>query len=550
MRLERLVFVSHTGQNDDSRKFAADLAGDIEEICKWRCAGCFYDETSIDPGDPWREVIIRKARNCKIFVCVLCEEYFHRKWCMKELSIALGDPQRVVLPVYLQNGVMEFDDDFKKIMRVVHLSQGSPPDDIVEWIDLLDRIDSKEALFFNHTVKRKQYLLRKSVVKAVFRKLLPLHLLVWALLMGAAIALLTWMVKSKVFQNLNVTASLSSSTPTPIVPSLRPTAPTPTQASVRPTAPTQASLRPTAPPRTTSEPSSKPTAPRDVSAIIQVIVDSLLYVSCFPSSNINIEYPLEFYVTPEEKALKWLIEDDPARLNAREGYGNIRILQRYALASQAFQTGGLVSGNWLTDDFECDWDGVYCDHETGGVRGVDLKERNLRGQITNYFVLIEDLRYLDLSKNSLTGTIPCSLGLIAGLAHLDLSFNRLGGSIPLQLGFANRMERFDTSVNDIRGTLPDFLGQWNQLRTFDVSDTFLYGTIPDSYGAWSSVERVNIELTDLTGNASFCTKPAADDLISALADCSVICPCCKVCCSATNFTLEIHFQECESVYHS
>ena len=112
------------------------------------------------------------------------------------------------------------------------------------------------------------------------------------------------------------------------------------------------STEPTSQP--TSQPTFNPTSqpPTSASTFDPVraaqVVDFLNNITL---SNQTLQYPAIGIPTPEEEALAWLIEEDPAKLNVSMGAERIR--QRYALLTLWFRQPSLTQiklFDWLRID--------------------------------------------------------------------------------------------------------------------------------------------------------------------------------------------------------
>ena len=100
----------------------------------------------------------------------------------------------------------------------------------------------------------------------------------------------------------------------------------------------------------TLEPTSQPptSAPTPDPVRVAEVVD---FINNITLSNQTLQYPAVGIPTPEEEALAWLIEDDPAHLNVSMGAERIR--QRYALLTLWFRQPSLTQiklFDWLSID--------------------------------------------------------------------------------------------------------------------------------------------------------------------------------------------------------
>ena len=110
---------------------------------------------------------------------------------------------------------------------------------------------------------------------------------------------------------------------------------------------------PTNPRPTSQPPTSAPTPTPDPVRDAEVVN----FINNITLSNQTLQYPAVGTPSPEEEALAWLIEDDPAHLSVSMGAERIR--QRYALLTLWFRQPTSTQtklADWLSID-ECNWEG-------------------------------------------------------------------------------------------------------------------------------------------------------------------------------------------------
>ena len=75
--------------------------------------------------------------------------------------------------------------------------------------------------------------------------------------------------------------------------------------------------------------------------------------------------------TSEERALAWLIQDDPLKLFAENESDRNRLVQRYALLTLWYSLNGdawVKNDGWLVAEDECSWYGIACINDQGDHR--------------------------------------------------------------------------------------------------------------------------------------------------------------------------------------
>ncbi|XP_028786685.1 receptor-like protein 12 [Neltuma alba] len=178
----------------------------------------------------------------------------------------------------------------------------------------------------------------------------------------------------------------------------------------------------------------------------------------------------------------------------------------------------------------CEWEGVFCNNQTGHVIKLhlpgDFPEFRLKGEIdaslaelqyltylnlsSNYFedssipkflASLRHLRYLDLHDCGLSGgNILTQLGLFSHLQYLDLSWNFVGGAILFQLRNLSQWRHLDLSVNILKGEIPCQLENLSQLRHLDLSwNLNLTGAIPHQLGNLVQPQHVDLSRNNLRG---------------------------------------------------
>ncbi|KAL3941574.1 MAG: hypothetical protein SGARI_000555, partial [Bacillariaceae sp.] len=132
--------------------------------------------------------------------------------------------------------------------------------------------------------------------------------------------------------------------------------------------------------------------------------------------------------TSENKALRWLSDEDPLQMPVTVTLEEL--LERFIMANFYFATNGSKwkeQYNFLSGSDVCDWNGS--DSE-GIFKGVRCEEGGT-------------IAMIDLSESGLTGSIPDDIGLLTDSKQLFLAGNKIGGTLPQSLGLMRDMEVID-----------------------------------------------------------------------------------------------------------
>jgi Leucine-rich repeat (LRR) protein len=246
-----------------------------------------------------------------------------------------------------------------------------------------------------------------------------------------------------------------------------------------------------------------------------------LIVSNSPDNGASLEIPN----SPQAAALEWLSRP------INEGFSTERLLQRYALATIYFATGGdtgrwTLSSLWLTGSDECQWysssdspssiclnggsDNVYVD--------LDLRQNGLAGSLPDEISMLTALQSLRLAENGLTGTLPSTLAELSELQYLDLAANLLEEEVPpsanvfapglknngvlfSRLGDMQALTHLSLFQNHFETTIPTTIGLLSSnLRVLDLGSNLLYGTLPSEVQLLTNLVGLSVFNNSLSGS--------------------------------------------------
>lgn len=201
--------------------------------------------------------------------------------------------------------------------------------------------------------------------------------------------------------------------------------------------------------------------------------------------------------SPQSKALKWIVHDDPANLKPQDK----GVLDRYILAVFYFGRNKAVgwndNTNWMTGKGTCSWAGIQCpprsvtpssdnnfkttsqsydDHES--ITGLILRSNNIEAIIPDEFGGLSELITLDLSGNNITGRIPPALGSMKKLRDLLLQQNSLVGTFPEELSQLTGLHQLHLGENKLEGQIPEIVDRMKNLRSLALSSNSFEGMFP------------------------------------------------------------------------
>ncbi|CAB9504845.1 Leucine Rich Repeat [Seminavis robusta] len=212
----------------------------------------------------------------------------------------------------------------------------------------------------------------------------------------------------------------------------------------------------------------------------------------------SVDKILKDETSPQARAYSWIM-DDPNQ----ERYPDWRILQRFALATFYYSTGGPswdISDNWLNHSLdECkDWffrtetdgldvaardDKIFitspCD-ESGKYQYLLMAGNNLAGRVPEEIGMLSSLLIFDYFKNDgLEGsTIPTEIGLLTNLLRLSADRNFHGGKLPTEIGMMTSLIEVYLGYNPFPSPIPSEIANIQGLQKLNLNRAGFTGTVP------------------------------------------------------------------------
>ena len=232
--------------------------------------------------------------------------------------------------------------------------------------------------------------------------------------------------------------------------------------------------------------------------------------------------------SPQQSALNWLVNDDPAKLP----YDHPALLDRYGLAvfyysssnsiQTSFKQGGWKnSTNWMTSSGMCNWYGIECIpreqeatvennytpytktyDDNAMITGINLSGNNIIGYLPTGFGsgnALSELILLDIEDNELSHTLPITLGKLPKLRDLLLKGNKIVGTLPEQYGELTTLHQINLGQNQLEGSIPDSWNQLKELRYLSLSQNLLTGTNFPDLSKMTRMTGLFLEDNDLQG---------------------------------------------------
>ena len=196
--------------------------------------------------------------------------------------------------------------------------------------------------------------------------------------------------------------------------------------------------------------------------------------------------------SPQARALNWVATSD-----TYDGYSDDQRLQRYALASFFYGTYAVrnayvtqqvpwtTAEKWLSDENECEWEGITCDGNNA-VTKIELEEHRVSGGIPLDIVLMrESLKELVLTNNLIfmEGDALEVFGYLENLEVLMLADNYIveRNGLPQSLRELRNLKKLILSYNLLQGAIrPAYFSDLGKLTHLEIESNYLTGPLPES----------------------------------------------------------------------
>jgi len=214
-------------------------------------------------------------------------------------------------------------------------------------------------------------------------------------------------------------------------------------------------------------------------------------------------------------ALHWLAHEDGSPSELSEESYDQGLLQRYALATAYFATGGddwsqcsrkKTSSNhpngacesdderYLSPHSHLKWDGI--NGKNGQVTWLDLSGRGLTSDAflpLEVTLMSPSLELLWASENeNLGGTLPDYLGEFQSLVSLSVYGTSVSGTIPDSIYGLKKLASIRLYKSQFQGTISSQIGNLTDLKWLWIHDNKFAGTLPEEVGELAKLEGITL----------------------------------------------------------
>lgn len=224
--------------------------------------------------------------------------------------------------------------------------------------------------------------------------------------------------------------------------------------------------------------------------------------------------------SPQARAVNWVASAD-----GYDTYSDDQRLQRYALASFFYGTYAVrnayvtqqvpwtTAEKWLSDEHECDWEGVTCD-DSKFVTKIELEEHRVSGTVPLDIVLMrESLKELILTNN-LIFMEGDALEVFKYLEHLEvlmLADNYIveRNGLPQSLRDLTKLNKLILSYNLLQGAIrPNYFTNLGKLAHLEIESNYLTGPLPESVYEMDQLVYLYARRNDFNFNLGHAAKHA------------------------------------------
>jgi hypothetical protein len=199
----------------------------------------------------------------------------------------------------------------------------------------------------------------------------------------------------------------------------------------------------------------------------------------------------------ENRALAWLVSDDPLVLDPTLANDQQRIRQRYALLNIWFNSVNQWNNEtgWTIIEDECaGWFGVTCD-DSQVVITIDLEDNNVQGILPADIALLSGLVTLNLDGNVIEGELPASLATLPNLEVLFLGINFFVQDLSAyDFSGLTSLTVMDLSNNGFSGNIPDSIWSLTTLKFLVLDENEFSGELSGSISQLSSLSKYSFLL--------------------------------------------------------
>lgn len=227
-------------------------------------------------------------------------------------------------------------------------------------------------------------------------------------------------------------------------------------------------------------------------------------------------------------ALDWLANEDAAASHMPADEYDRALLQRYALSTAYFATGGegwtvcsrkveseceSDGARWLSPSSHCAWDGINC--KGGKLSWFDLSDHGLVSESylpLEMTLLSPTLELLWTSDNpKLGGALPAWIGEFQSLLSLGAYNTSLSGLVPDSLYTMTKLNSLRLYKSEFEGSISPEIGNLKELKWLWIHDNHFEDILPDEIGQLTKLEGITLHGNDFASAVSESSQDEGED---------------------------------------
>ncbi|KAK9283574.1 hypothetical protein L1049_011822 [Liquidambar formosana] len=166
-----------------------------------------------------------------------------------------------------------------------------------------------------------------------------------------------------------------------------------------------------------------------------------------------------------------------------------------------FDPLNVLTHNWSTLTFFCNWIGVTCGAHHQRVIALNLPNMGLTGTIPPHLGNLSFPTVFNIENNRFHGHLPNEFVFLRRLEVIDLRLNYFSGEVPLWSSILPKLQSILLFNNNFSGSLPeDICTSLPELQELDLCQNQFYGQIPSGLFKCRQLQLLRLPLNKFTGS--------------------------------------------------